>query len=250
MDEEGPTGYRRVLAQLRADVLGILQPGDGLPPERELAARFGVARMTVRRALDELATEGLIDRLVGVGTFVAYPKRSIHVQLTSYTEEMTRRGMIPTATVLDFGAVAASDHVARQLRLEPGDPVVRYRRLFYADGEPMSVDENFLVPHHVPGMVRASPPPSLYRYLNEEHGLVIEWGEDTIEATSATSSLARLLKIDARDPLLKIERRAYVGRVVVDFSISYYRADRYRLSMPLQRPRRSHQGHRPLLRDR
>ncbi|MEH0109741.1 GntR family transcriptional regulator [Tersicoccus sp. MR15.9] len=243
------TGYRRVLAHLREDVLGVLEPGDGLPPERELAIRFGVARMTVRRALDELATEGLIDRLVGVGTFVAYPKRNIHVQLTSYTEEMTRRGMIPTATVLDFGAVAASDHVARQLRLEPGDAVLRYRRLFYADGQPMSVDENFLVPQHVPGMAKASPPPSLYRYLSEEYGLVIDWGEDTIEATSATPSLARLLTIDARDPLLKIERRAYVGRVIVDFSVSYYRADRYRLSVPLQRPRRAQQ-HRPVLRGR
>jgi GntR family transcriptional regulator len=235
---------------LRRHILGQLQPGAAVPPERALASRFGLARMTVRQAVDSLVAEGVLERVVGLGTFVARPKVDLQVKLTSYSEEMQRRGMIPAARVLSFEQIPATVHLSRELQLEEGTPVIRFRRLLLADGEPMSVDENFIPAHRVPGILDEPPPTSLYNDLSERFGLVMEWGEDMIEATAATPSIARLLKVEMGEPLLKIQRHAFVSRAMVDYSVSFYRADRYKLWVPLQRPGarspRSYSPSRPL----
>ncbi|WP_125612153.1 GntR family transcriptional regulator [Specibacter cremeus] len=214
-----------------------LQPGAQLPSERDLSERFGVARMTIRHAIDSLVEEGVLDRVVGLGTYVSKPKFDLQVRLTSYSEEMQRRGMTPAAQVLSFEQIPATARLARELKLDEGQAVIRFRRLLLADEEPMSVDENFIPAWRVPGILDLGPPTSLYNLLSEKYGLVIEWGEDTIEANAATPSIARLLKIDMGAPVLRLERRAYVAReVAVDYSVSFYRADRYKLRVPLQRP--------------
>lgn len=226
--------------QLRDVIRGFVkercEPGESIPSERVLATRFNVARMTVRQALDALVAEQVLERIVGLGTFVAHPKMDLQVKLTSYSEEMQRRGMVPAARVLSFEQVSATALLARELHIEEGQPVVRFRRQLLADNEPMSVDENFIPAHRVPGILDSPPPGSLYNVLSERYGLVMEWGEDMIEATAASPSIARLLNVDMNAPLLKISRHAFVSRAMVDYSVSYYRADRYKLWVPLQRP--------------
>ncbi|GAB3753700.1 GntR family transcriptional regulator [Zhihengliuella somnathii] len=221
---------------LRRHAKSVCRPGEALPSERELAERFGLARMTVRQAIDFLVEEGTLERVVGVGTFAARPKMDLQVKLTSYSEEMQRRGMVPAARVLRFDEVPAVGTLAREMELTDGSPVVRFRRLLLADGVPMSVDENYLPAHRVPGFLDEPAPSSLYSSLEERYGLVMQWGEDQIEATAATPEYAQLLAVDTGAPLLKIQRHAYVRRELVDYSISYYRADRYKLWVPLQRP--------------
>ena len=147
-----------------------------------------------------------------------------------------RRPKHPEGYVLSFEQIGATPLIARELQLELGQPVVRFRRQLLADGEPMSVDENFIPAHRVRGILDDPPPASLYNVLSEKYGLVMEWGEDTIEATAASPSIARLLNVEMGAPLLKIQRHAYVARAMVDYSVSYYRADRYKLWVPLQRP--------------
>ncbi|WP_104165091.1 GntR family transcriptional regulator [Arthrobacter sp. SX1312] len=221
---------------LRRYIRRFGEPGAGIPSERALGSYYGVARMTVRHAIDALVAEEVLERVVGLGTFVARSKMDLHMKMTSYTEEMIRRGMVPDARVLSFEQQGASPLVARELRIEIGQPVVRFRRQLLADGEPMSVDENFIPSHRVPGILDDPPPTSLYNVLSEKYGLVMEWGEDTIEATAASPSIARLLNVEMNAPLLRIQRHAYVARTMVDYSVSYYRADRYKLWVPLQRP--------------
>jgi GntR family transcriptional regulator len=228
--------HAQLRAILRRHAREACEPGGAFPSERELTERFGVARMTVRQAIDSLVAEQVLERVVGLGTFVTQPKLDLQVKLTSYSEEMQRRGMVPDAKVLSFEQIGATPLVARELQIEEGQPVVRFRRLLLADGDPMSVDENFIPASRVPGLLDDPPPSSLYQVLNERYGLVMEWGEDTIEATAAQPSIARLLNVDIGAPLLKIQRHAFVSRAMVDFSISYYRADRYKLWVPLQRP--------------
>lgn len=228
--------YVQLRELLREHIQTKLSPGAPLPSERELAHRFGLARMTVRQAIDALVAEGVLDRIVGLGTFVSRPKLDLQMKLTSYSEEMQRRGMVPDAKVLSFEEIGASAHLARELQVDEGTAVVRFRRLLLADQEPMSVDENYILAHRVPGFTDGPPPTSLYQVLSERYGLVMEWGEDMIEATAASPSIARLLKVDMGAPLLKIQRHAYVAKAMVDYSVSYYRADRYKLWVPLQRP--------------
>ena len=232
----GKAKYVQLQEILRRFVEQHAPAGACIPSERELAEHFNVARMTVRQAIDALVDDGTLERVVGLGTFVARQKMDLQVKLTSYSEEMHRRGMVPDAHVLSFEQIGASQLVARELQIDPGQPVIRFRRQLLADGEPMSVDENFIPAHYVPGFLDEEPPTSLYRVLSERYGLVMEWGEDTIEATAASASIARLLNVELGAPVLKIQRHAYVSRSMVDYSVSYYRADRYKLWVPLQRP--------------
>lgn len=237
LDDRSPVAKHVQLREILRDyVLKHGEPGAAIPSERQLTVYFGVARMTVRHAIDALVAEDVLERIVGLGTFVAHTKLDLQMKLTSYSEEMLRRGMVPDAHVLSFEQIAASPLVARELQVELGLPVVRFRRQLLADGEPMSVDENFIPSHRVPGILESPPPTSLYNVLSEKYGLVMEWGEDTIEATAASPPIARLLNVEMGAPLLKIQRHAYVSRTMVDFSVSYYRADRYKLWVPLQRP--------------
>lgn len=221
---------------LRDYVLNHSKAGRQLPSERDMAERFGVARMTLRHAVEALVEEEILERVVGVGTFVARAKLDVTLKLTSYSEEMARRGMRPSARTLAFEQIPATARLARELQLDEGQGVIRLRRLLLADDEPMSVDENFIPAWRVPGILDEGPPSSLYNILGERYGLVIEWGEDIIEANAATPSIARLLKVDMGAPVLRTERHAFVARSTVDYSVSFYRADRYKLRVPLQRP--------------
>jgi GntR family transcriptional regulator len=100
-DRSRPAIHKHV--QVREYVRGLIQgadPGSPAPSERELVQHFGVARMTVRQALDALVSEGLLERVPGRGTFVARAKIDVQVRLSSYTEEMARRGMRPSARTM------------------------------------------------------------------------------------------------------------------------------------------------------
>lgn len=228
--------HLQLKAILRHHATEVCDPGRPIPSERELTQQFGVARMTVRNAIDALVEDGVLERIVGVGTFAAFPKVDLQVKLTSYSEEMERRGMVPTGRVLRFDEIPATGQLAREMELEDGMPVVRLRRLLLADGLPMNLDENYLPSHRVPGFLDDAAPRQLYASLNERYGLVMQWGEDQVEATAATPQDAKHLGVDVGTPLLKIQRHAYVKRELVDYSVSLYRADRYKLFVPLQRP--------------
>ncbi|WP_417235061.1 GntR family transcriptional regulator [Arthrobacter sp.] len=237
LDEDSPLKkHLQLKAILRHHATEVCDPGRPIPSERELTQQFGVARMTVRNAIDALVDDGVLERIVGVGTFAAFPKVDLQVKLTSYSEEMERRGMVPTGRVLRFDEIPATGQLAREMELEDGTPVVRLRRLLLADGLPMNLDENYLPSHRVPGFLNDAAPRQLYASLNERYGLVLQWGEDQVEAAAATPQDAKHLGVDAGTPLLKIQRHAYVKRDLVDYSVSLYRADRYKLFVPLQRP--------------
>ncbi|GAA1348469.1 GntR family transcriptional regulator [Falsarthrobacter nasiphocae] len=207
-----------------------------LPSERQLAAELGVARMTLRKAIDALVEEGRVVRIVGKGTFALPEKTALEPKLTGYSEEMRRRGMEPDSELLAFDQVPAPMALAREMGLGAGAPLVRYKRLMLADGAPMTVDENFIPLRLVPGILQGPAPTSLYRILSEDYGLHMDWGEDTITASAATATLSRQLRVELGAPLLRVQRRAYVRESLVDYSVSYYRADRYSISVPLRRP--------------
>src|SRR5215207_2602690 len=104
------------------------EPGSPAPSERELVQQFGVARMTVRQAMDALVTEGLLERIPGRGTFVARPRRGVG-RLRSYTEEMAARGLLAESQTLVARREQAGPGVARALGVTPGDAVIRWKRL-------------------------------------------------------------------------------------------------------------------------
>ena len=217
------------------ELISGADPGSPAPSERELVQHFGVARMTVRQALDALVGEGLLERVPGRGTFVARAKINVQVRLSSYTEEMGRRGLKPGSRTLQARLESAGPGVARALEINAGDRVVHWQRLRLADDSPMCLEDAYLSDTVVPGFLDASLPDSLYVELTRRDVLPT-WGEDSVDADVAKAEEAALLGIAVGASVLRIARRAFADSLAVVVSRSTFRADRYTLWVPLSRP--------------
>src|SRR5215475_14413707 len=138
--------YARVETVLAGEITdGDLKVGDQLPTEDSLVARFGVSRITVRRAIQNLVNRGLVEIRRGKGTFVAAPRITQELtELTGFVEDMHALGRTPTARVVGKEVVSADAVVADNLGLTKGERVVRIRRVRLADGVPLSFDETYL----------------------------------------------------------------------------------------------------------
>jgi GntR family transcriptional regulator len=234
-DRTRPTVRKHV--QVREYVRGLIQgadPGSPAPSERELVQHFGVARMTVRQALDALVSEGLLERVPGRGTFVARAKTDVAVRLSSFTEEMVRRGLKPDSRTLVARMESAGPGVARALEIGEGDKVVHWQRLRFADGVPICIEDAYLADSIVPRFLDQALPASLYVDL-ERRDLLPTWGEDSVCAAVARPEEAELLSIREGDSVLRISRRAFAAEIAVEVSRSTYRADRFTLWVPLTR---------------
>lgn len=220
----------QVREYVRALVAGNA-PGSPAPSERELVHRFGVARMTVRQALDALVVEGLLERIPGRGTFVARPRR-VATRITGYTEEMNRRGMLAESQTLLARREQAGPGVARALNLTEGDAVIHWRRLRRGDGVPVCIEDAYLNEVLLPGFLQTGMPTSLYEALSSR-GLRPTWVEDSITADTPNPEEAELLELEPGSAVLRHSRRALSDDKIVEVSRSVYRADRFTMWVQL-----------------
>ncbi|MFC9165741.1 GntR family transcriptional regulator [Streptomyces fungicidicus] len=213
-------------------------PGAPMPAERLLAVEFRTSRTTVRKALQELVSEGRLDRIQGKGTFVARPKVYRTLQLTSYTEDMRAQGLNPASQVLDIGYIAADAELAALLEVKPADRVLRIERLRLAGGEPMAIEATHLSARRFPHLRRnLTRYTSLYTTLAEVYGVRPTEADETIETSPATPREAGLLATDVGLPMLLLSRhsRDETGRPV-EWVRSVYRGSRYKFTATLTRP--------------
>ncbi len=214
--------------QVREHVRALIAdaaPGAAAPSERELVAHFGVARMTVRQALDALVSEGLLERMPGRGTFVARRKQRPDT-VASYSEEMRRRGFMPESLTLLARVEQAGPGVARALEISAGDPVIHWKRLRRADQQLVCVEDAFLNEVLLPGFLQGGMPTSLYDAL-DARGLRPQWAEDSIAADGASTEEAELLELHTGAPVLRHSRRATALGKAIEVSRSVYRPDRF-----------------------
>jgi GntR family transcriptional regulator len=218
------------------DLIAELDVGDALPPERTLAPQFGVSRMTLRRAVEELIREGRLQRRHGSGTFVAEPKIAQGLAVTSFSEDMRQRGAVPSSRILGVDEVHAGARLGRVLEISPGDMVVKVLRLRLADDAPMAL-ETLHVPRAVAPDLDADSLTgrSFYELLEDRYGLVLDGGVQTIEATVTDETESEFLEVPVHSPAFLFERtsRATDGRVV-EFVRSVYRGDRYKFRVDLR----------------
>jgi len=225
--------YQQLYDILRAKIdRGEWSPGDMIPPESELIEQYEVSRITVRQVLDMLVKEGLIYRERGRGSFVAHPTLEQTMnRIVSFTEDMRQRGFIPGTRVLSASLIPATKDIAEKLHVEPGELLARIERLRTADGEPMSIEESYLVHRYCPSVLQHdySTQP-LREILDRDYGIRLVYAKQVIRAIQASKELASLLKIKTGSPLLFIERVTFSqGEIPVEFLRVYYRADRYSL---------------------
>jgi GntR family transcriptional regulator len=230
--------YYQLVEVLRDRIVsGEWKPGDLIPPESELIRRYGVSRITVRRVLLMLDNEGYIVRERGRGTFVA-PLRLEHVltRIVSFTDDMRQRGFEPGTRILYSGLVPAPAAIASSLAVPEGEELARLDRLRLANGEPMCVEQSWLVHRYLPGILDHDfSRHSLRNVKVREYGIRWSRAHQTIRAISAPPDIAGHLAVEAGAPLLYIERVSYSqDDVPVEFLCVYYRADRYILYNELQ----------------
>ena len=212
------------------EIIDTLPPGSLVPTERLLTTQLGTSRTTVRQALSELVGEGRLVRRQGSGTFVAEPKVSWPLQMTSFTEQANATGHAASTELLDARRDKASDEVAARLRLRVGASVHRIERLRLVDETPMAVETSNLSAARFPGLARLlRRSESLYQVLRDEYGVVPVTAEETIETAAASPREAELLHTDTGAPMLVLSRHSFAADgTPVEWVQSWYRGDRYR----------------------
>jgi GntR family transcriptional regulator len=226
-------------ALVRDQILSMLDElsvGDALPSERRLSTDLSVSRPTLRSVIDELVREGLLLRRHGSGTYVAEPKIALPLTMTSFSEDMSRRGMVPSSRVVSFELTSAGAKLGQRLRLSPVEEVWVITRLRLADDETMAIEWLHAPRRLLPDLKREDlAQRSFYELLRERRGIVIASGVQTIEPTVTSPEEADLLGVPVHSPAFLFERTTEgQGGEVVEFVRSVYRGDRYRLVTELR----------------
>lgn len=207
---------------------GILPPNSSLPPEREIAELTDLSRVTVRKAIQELVRDGTIEQRQGSGSFVRDPVTRLEQSLshlTSFTEDMTKRGLETTSTWLERGLFMPSADEVTGLGLSPGDQVARIYRLREANGRPMALERAALPLDILPNPTAVTS--SLYDLLDQS-GVRPVHAVQKISAINLEAKEADLLGVAEGTAGLRIQRTSFLntGRVA-ELTRSIYRGDAY-----------------------
>ena len=203
----------------------ILGPDDALPSERQLAEDLRISRITVRKAIDGLAAEGLLVSRQGSGNFVSSRIDKNFAKLTSFSEDMRARGRNPRSVWLKRSEGTVTPEESLKLALSPGTLVYRFHRLRFADDEPMSIELATIVASCLPSLDAVAD--SLYAALEAAGNRPVR-ALQRLHSLLLTADQAKLLKAKAGDAGLFVERLGFLrdGRAV-ELSQSYYRGDTY-----------------------
>lgn len=234
--------YHQIFLALRDEIYrGALPHGAMMWTEQEVQERFGVSRITARRALKELADHNLVERRRRVGTRVIFKpvKPPIEVGPEQALESLLSFVRATEVKVIDYQFEEASPEILKALHLQSGDLVIRATRMRSLHGEPLGIVES-----HVPTAVgkqlsRAKLGKKPLIELLQSAGYHVAEGRQIISAVAAGPTLAMQLGVEARAPLIRIERTIYsdtgcsdTGRALAH-TIAQYRGDRYRLALDM-----------------
>jgi GntR family transcriptional regulator len=233
------TLYARIEEAIAAEIArGEYRPGDQMPTEDALLERFQVSRITVRRAIQNLVSRGLLEIHRGRGTFVRSPRIEAELtRLTGFVEDMNAVGRKATARVLSRDVVAASTRVAERLQLTKGTKVMQIKRVRLADGTPISFDETYLPLHLGKRVVnhdlRVHP---IFTLLEEKYAVPLVEADYELEAVIASKAVAEALQIAPGSPIFQIERTSMsLDNQPVDYEVLSYRGDLVRFVTKLHR---------------
>jgi GntR family transcriptional regulator len=209
--EPGLSRYAALAAAMRARIVaGEWQPGSAIPAEQFLAREHGVALGTMRRALDLLAEQGLVERVHGRGTFV---KQGLSgAPMLRFFRFGEAAGEAPSSRILARDVVPASADVARALGCGPGEPVLRLKRL-RSVGEQPALHEEIFLPLPLFSALQALPVSEwadlLYPMFAERCGVHVHRAVDTIGFGSLGAATARALQLPAGHPCARVQRQAF-----------------------------------------
>jgi len=243
IDHSSPLPYYFQLKELLIEEIkkGRLKPGQQIPSEFKLCEQFRVSRTVVRQAISSLVQNGHLNREKGRGTFVTKPKitENLFQNLTGSYEDMLARGIKLVTKVLEQTKWEADSEILKRLKLEPGEPVIKIKRLRFISSEPIALVTTYLPYKICPPLLEENlTNQSLYGVLEEKYALRIAHGRRSLEAVSADRKTAALLGVKVGTPLMLLNSISYLadGRPIEYFS-ALHRGDRSKFVVSLIRVR-------------
>lgn len=195
----------------RAIEAGKWAVGDRIPSERELSRNFDVSRMTLRQAIQTLVDEGILERQVGSGTYVANQKVQEKMSgVTSFTDLMLTQGKQPTSKTISYRVMNPSLSEAEKLKLNEDDQVLRMERIRYGDDVPICFEVATVPEKLVDGLSKKEVTSSLYRALEDKKQLSPGKAQQTVSAMSASERIAEYLSIKRGDAILRLRQVTYL----------------------------------------
>lgn len=209
---------------------GELRPQDRVPSENELVDRTGVSRMTANRALRELNDEGYVERVAGVGTFVADFKAVSHVlEVRNIADEIARRGHDHSAVVLQCSEIPADNDASVALRMDAEAPLLFARIVHAENGLPIQLENRFVIAEFAPAFLAqdfTETTPSAY--LSSISPL--QEAEHVVRAEMPDAATRRDLDMADAEPCLVVSRRTWAHGRPVSFARLYHPGSRFELS--------------------
>ena len=228
---EGPKPKHQQLRQL---LVAMAVPGRAIPSERELMRTYHVSRTTVRRAIDGLVADNLLERVHGVGTFATRPRLDSQLHLASFSQDMRRRGRTPSTRLLLVALEVPPAEAAAALHLTEHQPAWHLVRVRLADNAPIAHEDGWYSADLLPNLDHHDlASGSLYQIMSSDYGHPVDHAEQTLWGEVADARFARLLEAPRGTPLLVFRRISTTAGLPIEYVISRYRGDRYQVHMQL-----------------
>lgn len=190
---------------------GKYKTGSQLPPEAEICERYGVSRITVRRAIADLVKEGILHRQQGKGTFVREHKVKRELfEVGSFSEHTTASGKTPSSQILSNTVISADEELAKVFRQPVGAPLLRLHRLLFIDQEPFIIETSYYPLTLLPDLEKyIGEFPSTYNTLKQRYGINMTRFEKRLEVVYATPHEAELFMCDHGTPMFLLEKLTF-----------------------------------------
>lgn len=214
----------------------VWSPGQAIPSERELSTVYGLSRMTVRKALDRLVTDGLLYRVDGKGTFVSQPKVKFKaLSLAGLREQTLNMGYSPSAKLLSFERVLANKKIALVLKINPDTPVYLIERVVFGNNMPLGLHRSYIPVDLCPNLQETDLSNiSLYEVLRRDYGIVTNRASETLESTLATTREGLLFGVEPGSPMFLLRILMSDSRErLIEYVKVVFRGDRVQLSLDI-----------------
>lgn len=229
--------YHQIFLQLREEITSGERPlGSRMPTEQELSAQFSVSRITARRALDELAQDGLVERKRRIGTTVIFtpPVAPIEGRMDRALESLLNFGRSTQVKLLELETIPAPAPIAEALAVATGAPVVRVVRVRGLEGRPLGHFISFIPAERGVTLTRSALRATPMLSLIEQAGIQVGAATQTISATLADVTLSSALEVDIGSPILRVSRTVFdTDHRPVQHILAQFRPDRYQIKLDL-----------------
>ncbi|MVX65113.1 UTRA domain-containing protein [Clostridium chromiireducens] len=224
--------YEEIAGDIRNGILsGKYNPNEQLPLEKEMCEHYGVSRITIKKAVDELVFQGLVIKRRGSGTFVKalddndVQELSLARQFEGFSETHKERKV--TSEIIQFEVVHPTEEIATKLKITCDDFVYYVVRARFADDEPYVIDYTYMPIGLIPGMKKDVLLKSIYGYIENDLGFKIKSAHRLIRAILPSELEQKWLEIDSNFPILEVEQVGFLDNgQPFEYSKAHHRSDR------------------------